>query len=128
MRKHQWRSLLVVCLVLGLATAVSPNAGLVVGWFIAMYVVIRLFFVDHPVVWWYDALFFGVAVGIALLGAGVFAGVCAALPLTGITTRSCRTFSVERAILANLWTLCLMGGVFWFSLRLWLWWKFRKRE
>lgn len=59
--------LLVVCLVLGLATAVSPNAGLVVGWFIAMYVVIRLFFVDHPVVWWYDALFFGVAVGIALL-------------------------------------------------------------
>ena len=78
MRKHQWRSLLVVCLVLGLATAVSPNAGLVVGWFIAMYVVIRLFFIDHPVVWWYDALFFGVAVGIALLGAGVFAGVCAA--------------------------------------------------
>ena len=120
MRKHRWRSLLVVCLVLGLATAVSPNAGLVVGWFIAMYVVIRLFFVDHPVVWWYDALFFGVAVGIALLGAGVFAVVCAALPLTGITTRSCRAFSVERAVLANLWTLCLMGGVFWFSLRLWL--------
>jgi hypothetical protein len=128
MKTPFWRSVVVVCLVQGLATVISPHAGIVAGGFIAMYLVIRLFFVDHPVVWWYDALFFAVTIGVALLGAGVFAAVCAALPLTGITTRSCRIFSFERAILLNMWMLCLMGGIFWFSLRFWLWWKFRKRK
>jgi len=57
MKTPFWRSLVVACLVLGLATAISPKAGIVAGGFIAMYLVGSLFFVDHPVVWWYDALF-----------------------------------------------------------------------
>lgn len=123
-----WRSVALVCLVLGLATVISPHAGIVAGGFIAMYLVIRLFFVDHPVVWWYDLLFFAIASGVSLLGAGVFAGICTILPLTGFTTRSCQVLSFESAILLHLWMLCLIGGIFWFSLRFWIWWKFRNRK
>ncbi len=128
MKNSTWRSLVIVCPTLELATAVSPNAGLVVGGFSAMYLVLSLFLVDHPVIWWYDLLYLAIAIGVALLGAGVFAATCAALPLTGITTHSCRVFSFGRVILLHLWTLCLVGGIFWFALRVWLWWKFRRRE
>jgi hypothetical protein len=128
MKTPFWRSVVIICLVQGFATALSPNAGIVAGGFIAMYLVIRLFFVDHPVTWQYDLLFFAIATGVALLGTGVFALVCTTLPLTGFTTRSCRALSFERATLLHLWMSCLMGGILWFSLRFWLWWKFRKRK
>ena len=125
MKGSFWRSVVIICLVQGLATALSPNAGMLAGGLIAIYLVGRLLFVEHPAVWWNNLLFFAVSSGIALLGAGVFALTCAALPLAGFTTRSCRVLSFERAILLHLWMLCLIGGIFWFSLRFWLWWRLR---
>jgi hypothetical protein len=127
MKGSFWRPVLIICLVQGLATTLSPHAGFLAGGFIAMYLVVRLFFGRHPVAWWYDLLFFAIAIGIALLGAGVFALACAALPLTGFTTQSCRVLSFERATYLHMWMLCLIGGIFWFSLRFWLWWRLRKR-
>ena len=128
MRIPFWRVIVLMCLVQGLATAFSPIAGMLAGWFIALYLVIRLFFVDHPAAWWYDLLFLATAAGVALAGAVVFAAVCMGLPWTGITTRSCLDFSFERALVLHLTMLCVMGGILWLSLRTWLWWKFRKRR
>ena len=73
MKGSLWRSIVVMCLAQGLATALSPDIGMAASTFIGIYVACRLWFVDHPIVWWYDLLFLAVLVGTALGGAGVFA-------------------------------------------------------
>lgn len=126
MKSGFWRSLLVTCVALGIATAISPYAGLVAGGFISVFIATRFWFVDHPSIWWYDALYFAVLVATALVAAGVFAAVCALLPYTGITTRTCKSLGLLRAFWLHIWVLLLMGGVFWLSMRLWTWWKLRQ--
>ena len=125
MRREFWRSMLIICLLQGLATAVSPYAGMIVGVFIAGYLVSRMWFVDHPATWRYDLLFFIVLVGIALTAAGVFAGICAVLPVRVSTTRACLTLSFKRALWLHICMSGLIGGILWISIRLWTWWKLR---
>jgi hypothetical protein len=55
MKERTWISVVILCLAIGLATAVSPHAGLDVRGFVMIYLVVRLFAVDHPVVGWHDA-------------------------------------------------------------------------
>ncbi|MDZ7296310.1 MAG: hypothetical protein ONB14_12925 [candidate division KSB1 bacterium] len=126
MRDHIWRSVLIVCLLQGLATATSPYAGMLAGLFIGIYLACRLWFVDHPVVWGYDLMFCAILLGTALVGAGIYAGICAVLPFTGVTTRACQSLGFERALWLHLWMLGLIGGGFWLSIRLWTWWKLRR--
>ena len=128
MKGNFWRSMMVICMAQGLATAISPYAGMIVGSFAAIYMASHLWFVDHPAVWWYDLLFFAVLVSTALIGAGVFASICAVLSLTGITTRACQSMGFEGALQLHIWILCLIGGIFWLSIRFWTWWKLRQRS
>lgn len=125
MKGSFWRSMLIICLVQGFTTAISPYAGMITGGLVGIYIASRLWFVDHPAVWWYDLLFFAVLIGIAIVGASVFAAICSILPFTGITTRACRSLSFERALWLHVSMLCLIGGIFWLSVRFWTWWKLR---
>lgn len=126
MKGSFWRSIVVMCLAQGLATALSPGIGILASGFIGIYVACRLWFVDHPIVWWYDLLFLAVLVGTALGGAGIFAVICGVLPSTGYTTRACQSLGFERALWWHIWMLGVFGGILWFWLRLWIWWKLRQ--
>jgi len=97
------------------------------GLFIGIYLAARLWFADHPATWWYDLAFCGVLLGTALGGAGIYAGICRALPFIDITTRACHSLGFERALWLHLWMLGFIGGGFWLSIRVWTWWKLRRR-
>ena len=125
MRSHFWRSTLIACLIQGLATAISPYLGMMVGAGIGFYVVSRLVLIARAAVWWYDLSVVAVLISIALVSTSMFAGICLGLPFTGITTRACRAMSFGRAALLNLWTIALIGGAIWIAFRLWLWRKLR---
>ena len=116
---------MIACLVQGVATATSPHAGMLIAGFIGIYVASRMFFIDHPALWWYLLVFFGVLISVAAVGAGIFAGVCAVLPQAGVMTRACQSLSLGRALLQHISVSTLSGGLLWLSLRLWLWWKLR---
>ena len=128
MRGYFWGSMVIACMALGPATAISPYAGMIVGSFVAVYTASLLFFADHPVVWWYHLLFFALLVSTVLVGAGVFASVCAVLPFTGIVTRACRSLGFGDALRLHIWVLCLIGGILWLSMHFWIWWKLRQRS
>lgn len=56
MRTSLWSSLAIVCVVLGVATAVNANLGMLIGVFIAIYLASRFWFVDHPAKTWCTGL------------------------------------------------------------------------
>lgn len=127
MRDHIWRSMTVICLVQGFATALSPYAGMVAGLFVAIYLASRFWFVDHPVILMYDLVFYVVLLVVAFLGAVVYTGICYALPFTGVTTRTCQSLDFTHALCLHAWILGLIGGLLWLLLRTWVWWKLRHR-
>jgi hypothetical protein len=120
-----WPRLLAAVLILGIATSFSPYAGGLAALYIGIYLTIRLWFINHPLTWRYDATFWVTLAGVAILGAVVYAGICAVLPAAGITTRSCRTLGFERAVWLHLWMIAPGGGVLWLYARLKFWWGAR---
>lgn len=125
MNSSTWRSIVALCLVLGGATVISPNLGMLAGIFVGLFLASSLWFVDHPAIWWYDLLFIAV-LGVTALGASlIHVGTCVVMPMTGYVTRGCVTLDFRDAFLLNLWIVGIVGVAFWMIFRLWIWWKFR---
>jgi hypothetical protein len=118
---------LIICLVQGLTAAISPYAGMFADEFIAIYLVSQVWFIDHPYVWWYDLVVCALLMVMALLGATAYSGICTALPILGITPRTCQSFSFGRVFFMHLWMLGSTGGLLWLAIRIWMWWKLRRR-
>jgi|GEM_PF-2200064 len=128
MIRHAWLSLVIACFIQGIATAISPYAGMFAGVCIGTYLAARLWYVDHPVTWRYDLAFWITLVSVATLAAGVNAVVCSLLPITGWTTRACRSLSLERVVWLHLWMICLVAGILWLYGRLRIWWGLRRHR
>jgi len=119
-----WRSVVLLCLVQGLATAINSSLGMIAGLFIGIFLAVRWWFVDHPAIWWYDLLFWFLLFGLALVAAGIYAGICVVLPFANVTTRTCQSLGIARAFALHLWVLGLVGIIFWLW-HLWIWWRLR---
>jgi hypothetical protein len=94
---------------------------------IAVYIVVRLFFRNRVTVWWYNLVPFAWLTGIALIGTGVFAVICEALPLAGFTTRNCISFDILTVLKLHILMMNLVGGLLWFSFSAVIWWRLWKR-
>lgn len=121
-----WRSVALLCLVQGLATAFSATLGMGVGLFFGIFLAVRWWFVDHPARWWYDLLFWCLLFSLAVTATGMYIGICAILPIAHVTTKTCQSLGVARALTLHLWTMGLVGVIFWLW-HLGLQWKLRHR-
>lgn len=121
-----WRSVAILCLVQGLATVFNPILGMVVGIYVGICLAVRWWFMDHPARWWYDLLFWGLLLGLALVATGIYTGSCAILSSAHVTTRTCQSLGIARALASHLCVLGLVGVIFWLW-HLWTLWKLRDR-
>jgi hypothetical protein len=108
---------------LGGLSAINLAAGQYVDATVALYFVTRLFFQDRVNVWWYNLVPFALLTAIALLGTGVFAVICSALPLAGFTTRNCNSFDVLAVLKLHVLMLNFVGGLVWFSFSAVICWR-----
>lgn len=127
MNRSPWLLLSVACAAQALATTISTSAGLFAGVCIGVYLAARLWFVDHPLIWWYDVVFWIAVTGVAVLAAALRTGICAMLPITGYTMRSCRSLSFQNATWLHLATIGGMAAVFWVYGHVGLWWGSQRR-
>jgi len=122
-----WRSMVVICLLQGVATTVNPYVGMLAGMFIGLYLATHLWFEDHPATWWYDLILCATLGSAALGGAGAYVGICQMLRFAGIATGVCQSLGFARAFWLHLSMIGFIGGGFWLSVRLWAWWRLRRR-
>jgi len=125
MNRLPWLLLSVACVVQALATTISSSAGLFAGVCIGAYLAARLWFVDHPLTWWYDLTFWIAVVGVAVMAAGLRAGICTVLPVIGYTMRSCLSLSFKDAVWLHLGTIGYVAAIFWMYGRVRVWWGSR---
>lgn len=121
------RPLIVASLIQAAATTLSLNAGLTIGLCLGVYLVVRLWFVDHPVTWRYDLVFWCTLLGVALFATALRGGLCLVLPIIGLTTRSCRTAHLEQALWLHLWAVGGSAALLWSYGRLKIWLGSRHR-
>jgi|YNPNPStandDraft_1061719.scaffolds.fasta_scaffold58035_1 hypothetical protein len=125
MNSSFWRSVALLCLIQGLATAINPSLGMSAGLFVGIFLAARWWFVDYPAIWWYDLLFWLLILGVALVAASIYTGICAILSFASVTTRVCQSLGLARAFALHVWVLGLVGAIFWLW-HLWIWWKLRR--
>jgi len=121
MNRHAWLPLFVTCVIQTLATTISPYAGAWAAIGIGIYLAARLWFVDHPVTWRYDLAFWLALASVSVMAAGLRAGICTVLPVTGYTTQSCRSLSFEDAVWLHLATIGGVAAIFWLYGRYKIW-------
>ncbi len=127
MNSRFWVSVLLLCVLLALATIISPTLGMVAGLFAGLYLAARWWFADHPATCWYDLLFWLVIFGSSLATAGIFQMFCAVPLFSGITIQACQTHNFGQVLALYTWVLGFVGLFFW-CWHLWVRWKLRRPQ
>jgi len=126
MRVSFWLRVPLAGLGLGITTAIHIGLGGFLGIYFVGYFVLSLFFRSRENRWWYNLVPFAVLTGIALMGTGTFAVICAVLPMIEHTTQTCATVETTTVLWLYLSLLNSMAAMLWFGLSAALWWQNRR--